>query len=125
MASAGALAFVVISVGLMHDWLAWNSARWELGRRAVARGVHPWDIEGGFEWDGWHAPLRETDRKSAPVVGFRLPMTAGYFHHVSGRLALSFSLLKGTRARDSETYWQWLPPARRRFFLLELDGAPP
>jgi len=44
-----------ISVGLMHDWLAWNAARWELGRQALAQGIATTDIEGGFEWDGWYA----------------------------------------------------------------------
>jgi hypothetical protein len=34
----GVLAILAVcSAGLMHDWVAWNSARWDLGRRALAR----------------------------------------------------------------------------------------
>src|SRR5207248_6520013 len=46
--------FGVVAFALMHDCLAWNSARWALGRRAVTRGVKPWQIDGGFEWNGWY-----------------------------------------------------------------------
>ena len=49
-AAAALAVYGAVSVGLMHDWLAWNSARWAVGRRALAAGVRPTDIEGGFEW---------------------------------------------------------------------------
>src|SRR5205823_13828524 len=28
-------AMAALSIGLMHDWLSWNEARWALGQKAV------------------------------------------------------------------------------------------
>jgi hypothetical protein len=114
----------------MHDWLAWNSALWTLGERAMARNIDPWDIEGGFEWDGWYAPDARPNYLSVPSQGFRLPMTQGFFRHVAGRYALSFTHPLGTVCHDSQPYIQWLPPGERQFFFIgypsqfHLDTSP-
>jgi hypothetical protein len=42
------------SLAGLVDHLAWNEARWAAGRALVAEGVPPEDIEGGYEWIGWH-----------------------------------------------------------------------
>jgi hypothetical protein len=127
--------FGVISVALMHDWFAWNSARWELGRRAVAqRGIAPTDIEGGFEWNGWHTPpadgqsrewrnfFKSLDKVADTPRGLALLPTRVWFDHVTGRYALSFTPLAGAKVLDEEPYNQWLLPGERKFYLLE---APP
>ncbi|HZV33227.1 MAG TPA: glycosyltransferase family 39 protein, partial [Verrucomicrobiae bacterium] len=44
----------LIAIAFSHDLLAWNTVRWNLGREAVAKGITPADIEGGFEWNGWY-----------------------------------------------------------------------
>jgi len=36
------------------DYLAWNVARWSVGRSLVDAGVPAVEIEGGFEWMGWY-----------------------------------------------------------------------
>lgn len=95
-------ALGLAGLGLTHDWLAFNAARWALGRHAVqARGLDPLEIDGGFEWNGWW---------SRPDAG-RSP-----------RYTLAFAPLPGTRVVDTEVYTQWLPPRRRSFFLLEPGG---
>ena len=127
-AGLGMLAVVAVcSVGLMHDWLAWNAARWEVGRRALARGIDPLDIEGGFEWDGWYS-LRGAVRGHKPILPRRLtlPFNARYFPHVSGRYALAFSVPDRADIVDSEPYALWLLPGRRRFFLVKFrEGEGP
>jgi hypothetical protein len=96
--------FGLFSLGLLHDWLSWNAARWALGRRAVARGIPPTHIDGGYEWEGWHF---------APDATAPFP----------ARRVLSFSVLENMRAVDREPYDVWLMPGRRQFYLLE--RAPP
>ncbi len=122
----GALAlFAVCSVGLMHDWLAWNSARWGLGRRALARGISAEDIEGGYEWDGWYAPGPVADASDGPIGpprGLTLPFDHFRHPHITGRYALAFSHLPGTAVLDDRTYRLWLVPGEWRFFLLEKPG---
>jgi hypothetical protein len=117
--------FGLVSVSLMHDWLSWNSARWELGRRALTRHINPRDIEGGVEWNGWYAPVGDA---STPHRGLRwpvLPFTKDWFPSITGHYALSFSELKGTKRLDAESYSLWLLPGRRQFFLLELRPLSP
>jgi hypothetical protein len=117
-----ALVFAAVSAALMHDWLSWNSARWTLGRRALAQGIAARDIEGGFEWDGWYAPEGRRPLTAGPPRGLTLPFTHRKFPHVTGRFALSFSPVPGTITRDSEPYTLWLAPGPRRFWLLEVPA---
>lgn len=42
----------VFSVGVTHDYLAWNRARWSALNDVVAKGVSPSEIDGGYEIDG-------------------------------------------------------------------------
>lgn len=119
--SAGLLGLAFygfVALGWMHDWLAWNSARWELGKRALQRGIPAHEIEGGFEWDGWHSPYPARHGTPAPPRGFVLELHRTLFPHLTGRYALSFSELPGTKVIDSEPYSLWLPPVKRRFYLL-------
>jgi hypothetical protein len=133
-ALAALLVFALLSVGLMHDWLAWNSARWELGRR-VLNHVAPFDIEGGLEWDGWYdLQLSEGGRRRSweelfgravqrgprASGGLTLPQTRVWFPHVRGRLALSFSHEPNTVVLDQELYRLWLVPGEHAFLLLGL-----
>jgi hypothetical protein len=112
--------FAACSLGLMHDWLAWNSARWELGRRALARGIPADEIEGGFEWNGWYAPGPvASERTPYSPSGLTLPFNHFRHPHITGRYALAFSEVAGTVVRDSEPYRLWLVAGARRCLLLE------
>lgn len=105
------------SIALMHDWLAWNSARWALGRRAVAEyGIPPQDIEGGFEWDGWFTERGGPARADPPRL--TLPANYYWFPQITGRYALSFSPLPGADVVAREPYRLWLSPGERFFYLL-------
>jgi hypothetical protein len=95
--------FAAGALGLMPDWLARKSARWELGRRALARGIAADEIEGGFEWDGWYAPEPVAHGQTAGLPsGLTLPFDHFRHPHITGRYALAFSQISSTVARDSE-----------------------
>jgi len=54
---AGALAcaaMLAYTIPEQADYMAWNDARWTLGRRLVDGGAPPVEIKGGFEWIGWY-----------------------------------------------------------------------
>jgi len=136
-ALAALLVLSVLSVCLMHDWLAWNSARWELGRRALDR-VGPLDIEGGLEWDGWYDLQlsgkgrrrsgeelmgRAVQRGPRTPHNLTLRQTRVWFPGVRGRLALSFSHEPNTVVMDQEPYHLWLVPGEHSFLLLGLARA--
>lgn len=134
---AAAVALVAVvglaSVGLMHDWLAWNAALWDLGRRAEAHGVDSLAIEGGLEWDGLHeAPHAKPQRRSwrdlfvpSSIVkkagkpkGLTLESTRVWFPHVTGDYALSFAPMEAAAVVDSQPYRMWLSSGERRIYLL-------
>ena len=116
---AALAVFALFSVGLLHDWLAWNTARWTLGTRALQRGIETRDIEGGFEWDSWYAPVPPFAERRESWSDLLLPYTNQMYAHVSGRFALSFSIPQGATVIDRETYTTWLPPCSREFYLVE------
>jgi hypothetical protein len=121
---AGLVVLAVVSVGLMHDWLSWNQARWTLGQRALDQGWKPTEIEGGMEWNGWYSP---EPRLQAFEGQHRmwLPFTAHCFPHVVGRVALSFSPIAGTRILGQESYSLWLLARKGHFYLLEAAAVVP
>jgi hypothetical protein len=125
---AGFAALMVsglLSLGLIHDWLAWNSARWELGRRALANGIKPEEIEGGFEWDGWYSPTPAQRRFDLPPQGLVLPLFRPSFPHITGRYALAFKQPPDTIILDRQPYLLWLSPQWREFLLVELVPSEP
>jgi hypothetical protein len=118
----------LISVALFHDWLSWNSARWELGRDAVtARNIKPADIEGGFEWNGWYAttdPARPLYSFGSIAAGndgasLALPFSRRFFPRVTGRFALTFTQPSNSIVVAEMPYSRWLPPAKMNFLLVE------
>ncbi len=54
LAAAVLVCYAIFCVAGTHDYLAWNRARWDLGRELLATGVDPLTISGGFEFNGWH-----------------------------------------------------------------------
>jgi hypothetical protein len=119
MVVAALLVFAVLSFAIVRDFLTWNSAVWELGRRAVARGTNPEDIEGGFGWDGSHCPTEDKKKNDRDPLRLTLPFTRQYFPTVEGRYAVSFTELPETRILDRQPYHLWLSPGPRQLFYLE------
>jgi hypothetical protein len=121
---AAIFVLAVVSIGLMHDWLSWNQARWTLGQRALERGWKPNEIEGGMEWNGWYSP-QERPPTFEGQHRLWLTFTAQCFPHVLGRVALSFSPIHGTRILDQESYTLWLQARKGHFYLLEAAPVVP
>jgi hypothetical protein len=48
---AGMLAYALAE---QAEYLAWNDARWKLGRQLIDAGTTPEEIDGGFERVGWY-----------------------------------------------------------------------
>jgi len=118
----GLTCMAIFSIALMHDWLSWNEARWTLGKKAVASGIHPWEIEGGLEWNGWYAPATQPELPPAPGTGADIIPLYNFdlrFFHVIGRYALGADQQAGTIVRDRRPYTIWLPPGHRFFLLVE------
>jgi hypothetical protein len=125
LAAVGLVGFsALISVALMHDWMEWNRARWELGRWAIAEGIHPWRIEGGFEWNGEYSPGPDAPEPPPDHTPGRLRLISSYdfhFWHVDGQYALAFSVPQHAEVLKSCTYSLWLLPGERTFYLFKYE----
>ena len=123
---AAIVLYGLVSIGLAHDWLAWNSARWKLGREAMAQGVQPADIEGGFEWNGWFGfadPNRPLPARNFRVLltdnsTLALPFTRAFFPQVTGRFALAFTQPPNSSVVASNRYSVWLGSSPKDFLLV-------
>lgn len=123
-ALAGLVLFALVSLGLAHDFLAWNRAAWVLGRRAVVKGIAVEDIEGGFAWDGWFAPEASRVLRTQPGRGLTIPFAHERYPAATGRYAVSFSVLPSSRVLDEEPYRLWLIPGERRMYFVEDVSGP-
>ncbi len=118
--------FGAIAFALLHDCLAWNSARWALGRRALTGGVKPWQIDGGFEWNGWYQLQEPNQARPRPAKSFAGPRTRVNFPGVTGELALVFwpappGRPTQSKVLDTQPYTQWLPLRHLSFYLIAAD----
>jgi hypothetical protein len=74
-----------------QDYLAWNEARWAAGRALVAQGVAPEDVDGGYEWIGWHE-----FRNAPPPTALAPDFDPLYWMKLrERRYALAFTPLEG------------------------------
>lgn len=120
MAFACAGAFALFGWLVYIDWLSWNKARWDLGRRAVTQmGISPTDIEGGFEWDGWHSSRAKSEPRDR--AGLMLPLQRDNFPEFTGRYGISFSPLPDTRVLASEPWTSPFPPFKRQMVLVTAE----
>jgi hypothetical protein len=140
------LAIAAASLAFMHDWLSWNAARWQLGRRAEPKlGIKALDIEGGFEWDGWYSETAGQGIIAPPAPGLVIDALHDAFPKITGRCLLSFSPIVRTKyivsqgrevlgagtgwgivedrvadtaVLDKEPYHLWLKRGTHYFYLL-------
>jgi 4-amino-4-deoxy-L-arabinose transferase-like glycosyltransferase len=118
---AGALVCVAAFAYALReqgDYMAWNEARWQLGRALVQTGVQPEQIQGGFEWLGWYDFERALP---AAIEAGRGDDLFGWTSVFPDRYFLSFEPQRRTRTVGSARYDSRLGPAG---VVLLLEEAP-
>lgn len=115
--SAWALAalYALFSIAAMHDYMAWNSKRWEaLGWLTENNGISPTVIDGGFEFNGWnlHKPggPASKDGKSWWWVD-------------DDKYIVASGPIDGYEELASFPFWRWLQNVRSRVVVLKREGA--
>jgi hypothetical protein len=124
--TAGAilLAYAAASVTLMHDWLTWQGARWELGRWAMEQGIAAKAIEGGIEWDGDRTDRLDPSEVVIPAQTrhFHVPDLDRYLFPITGEYGLSSTINPGAEVLGSRPYTLWLSPGQHTMYLLAPPG---
>jgi hypothetical protein len=105
---AAVLAIMAFSVTTARDYFSWNGAKWELAERTARRLRSPEDLDGGYEWNGWHGTAAHPSLTVAPA-----------------RHAVSFSPLPGARVLDAAEWRSLWPPHARKMFVVERQDRAP
>jgi len=105
---AAVLAIMAFSVTTARDYFSWNIAKWNLAARAARRLGSLEELDGGYEWNGWHG--------TAIHPGLSVKRA---------RNVVSFSPLPDSQVLDVEGWRSHWPPHDRKMFVVErLDRAP-
>ncbi|MCP4441324.1 MAG: glycosyltransferase family 39 protein [Aureispira sp.] len=105
------IGYGTFSLLATHDYLSWNRARWKaLDYLTEDEGVLPSQIDGGFEFNGWHQTSTE---KNPPTK-----------EHISWWFVDKdeYTITKGPlpfyETYNSVAYWQWLKMDTDSIFVL-------
>ena len=104
------VAGAVYSVVAVHDYLAWNAARWSAASWLVdVHGVSPREIDGGYEWNAAHL------YDPAYVVG---PDRSWWWVH-DDKWLLSFGPIAGRRIVWRVPFRRWMTDEDGEILVLE------
>ena len=100
----------------LHDYFAWNHARWAAYERlANEYGATPEQVDGGYEFNGWLT--RDAYIKSFGVDGSARP---GWWV-IDNRYAIDFAPRPGYRTLDTVPYDAWLGSSDSALLIQERD----
>jgi hypothetical protein len=96
--------FTVLGV---HDYFRWNEARWRLFNEAVAQGVDPARIDGGYEIDGWIWKERPAGAGTQPCIGGRCHCDGVWWHCQDASYRIGMNVVDGYQEvrRSEPKYW--------------------
>ncbi len=102
----------IFSVTATHDYLSWNSARWAaLDHLTKEKNITPNEINGGFEFNGWHRPAKE--RTYGAFKSWWWVDKENYL--------VTFGKMGGFKKIETYPYYRFLPPGRDSIFILKKD----
>jgi hypothetical protein len=107
-----AFLFLLFSVGLTHDYLSWNRARWQgLNYLMTDLKKSPHRIDGGFEFNGWFqtGAIQQGKIKSWWMVD-------------NDDYILTFGPLPGYKILKLIPYSQYIPFEKRNIHILYKDS---
>jgi len=105
----------MVTVGLAHDYLAWNRTRWVAINDLLRAGVSPSHIDGGFEFNGYI--LHSDGPKNGPgSFGERIPGGDDYL--------ITFGEIDGYQVLGRHVWRRYLPFGPERILVLGRDAVP-
>ena len=105
------LVMVPLAIGGTHDYLAWNRARWQvLNELTENQGVKPEEIDGGFEFNGFHLYNHSHPIKQGQSWWWVKDDT---YQIGSGNVS-GYSIIK------DYDYDRWIPPGKGKIVILKI-----
>ncbi len=102
--------FAVFSVLGTHDYFAWNRARWQaLDTLTRVEGIAAAEIDGGFEFNGWHKPGKPVQ----PQKG------KSWWWVQDDRYLITMGVRSGYAVYRTFPFRRWLPPGEGAIYVLK------
>lgn len=106
---ASLLFLAVFSITTTHDYLSWNRGRWHaLEYLTQVKKIAPNQIDGGFEFNGWHKP---GPRDSGGGKSWWWVDREDFI--------VTFGEMDGFTKEKSFAYKRWLPPGVDSIYVLK------
>jgi hypothetical protein len=104
------LTLAVFSIGATHDYHSWNKVRWKaLDWLTGKQDISPNQIDGGFEFNGWHRVTSEMDYSGAK----------SWWWIDKDDYAVTFGDIQGYEKIKAFPFYRFLPPERDSIFILK------
>ena len=108
------LLIAAFSVAATHDYLSWNRARWQaLHFLTHEKSISPNQIDGGFEFNGWHKTKAERNENSPK----------SWWWVDEDDYVVTFGKMDGFEKMKGYPYQRFLPPGVDSVFILKNNGS--
>ena len=109
-AASALLLIAVFSTAGLHDYFAWNRARWSaIEWLTTEQGVGPDQMDAGVEYHGWNT----YDPNYTPRPG------KSWWWVTDDEYLVTFGAVPGYEELSSYSYHAWLPPEERAIHVLQ------
>lgn len=120
--AAACLLVYLPSLASVQNYMAWNRARWQgLDYLREKVQAHPFDIDGGWEFNGTYCRDELLRRVGSQYVHYRGPKD---FYILGDTYAVSFNPRPASSVIASFPYYSWLGMEERRILVLKKDSSP-
>ncbi|TXB61430.1 ArnT family glycosyltransferase [Phaeodactylibacter luteus] len=104
------LLLAAYSISGTHDYFSWNRARWGAAAGLEAEGISPHQVDGGFEYNGWHqtGPLNANN-----------PYSKTWWFVDDDEYLLAFEPFQNYRPVKAYPFQKWLWPGQDTLFVFK------
>ncbi|MEM9930155.1 MAG: hypothetical protein AAF840_10075, partial [Bacteroidota bacterium] len=104
------LPLALFSTAGTHDYFAWTRVRWQALAALESEGVFPNEIDGGFEYNGWHQTHHRNPRHG---------QSKSWWYVDQDRYAIAFSPFKDYRVKSTHPFHRYLTWGQDTVLVLE------
>ena len=107
----------IFSIKGMKDCISWNSARWQAGKLLLSRKIPISQIDGGYEWNGWHF-YRYNTKNPKDLWQEEKYHYGKILYPDSCKYVVSFSHLRGYKVLKRIEYKAYLGKRKQFIYIL-------
>ncbi|MCP4440170.1 MAG: glycosyltransferase family 39 protein [Aureispira sp.] len=112
ISASSILIYALFSIGLTHDYMSWNTVRWQALEELMEKDkISPNRIDGGFEFNGWYQTSDERGETKRDAPSWWFVDQDDY--------VVSFGPTLGFLTYKTYPYQNWLPYRTDSIYILQ------